>query len=361
MPGAFGTADEADAARRRRGRARHRRHRPRRRRSPPPTPYTVGDADAPLTSSPTTSASSARSCATSRGVGRGRGGPGVDRRPPTCSPASPTACSCRTGPATRPRSPYAVATRSRELLGRGAGVRHLPRPPDPRPRARRPRPSSCRSATTAATTRCATWRPAAVEITSQNHNFAVDPDSLAAARPTITHVNLNDGDVEGLRVRGEPGVQRAVPPRGRARARTTPRTCSRRVRPSCMAGDADGAVERRCPSAPTSTRSCIIGSRPDRHRPGLRVRLLGHPGVPGAARGGLPRRPRQLEPGDDHDRPRLRRRHLRRAARRRRSWPRSSSGSGPTRVLPTLGGQTGLNLAMALYDAGVLGVLGTSS
>jgi carbamoyl-phosphate synthase small subunit len=41
-----------------------------------------------------------------------------------------------------------------------------------------------------------------VEITSQNHNFAVDPDSLAG-KATMTHVNLNDGVCEGLRVTGE--------------------------------------------------------------------------------------------------------------------------------------------------------------
>jgi carbamoyl-phosphate synthase small subunit len=41
-----------------------------------------------------------------------------------------------------------------------------------------------------------------VEITSQNHNFAVDPDSLAG-RATMTHVNLNDGVCEGLAVDGE--------------------------------------------------------------------------------------------------------------------------------------------------------------
>ncbi|HEX4869051.1 MAG TPA: glutamine-hydrolyzing carbamoyl-phosphate synthase small subunit [Acidimicrobiales bacterium] len=39
----------------------------------------------------------------------------------------------------------------------------------------------------------------AVEITSQNHNFAVDPDSLAG-RAEMSHVNLNDGVCEGLRV-----------------------------------------------------------------------------------------------------------------------------------------------------------------
>ena len=59
--------------------------------------------------------------------------------------------------------------------------------------------------------------------------------------------------------------------------------------------------------------------RPDRHRPGLRVRLLGDPGVPGARRGGVPGRPRQLEPRDDHDRPGDGRPHLRRAPRPRRA------------------------------------------
>jgi carbamoyl-phosphate synthase small subunit len=39
-----------------------------------------------------------------------------------------------------------------------------------------------------------------VEITSQNHNFAVDADSLAGIAQ-MTHVNLNDGVCEGMRVR----------------------------------------------------------------------------------------------------------------------------------------------------------------
>ena len=38
-----------------------------------------------------------------------------------------------------------------------------------------------------------------VEITSQNHNYSVDPDSLGSAA-RITHVNLNDRTVEGLSV-----------------------------------------------------------------------------------------------------------------------------------------------------------------
>ena len=40
----------------------------------------------------------------------------------------------------------------------------------------------------------------AVEITSQNHNFAVVADSLGG-KAEMTHVNLNDGVCEGLRVR----------------------------------------------------------------------------------------------------------------------------------------------------------------
>jgi carbamoyl-phosphate synthase small subunit len=37
-----------------------------------------------------------------------------------------------------------------------------------------------------------------VEITSQNHNYAVDAASLPAGSE-VTHLNLNDGDVEGVR------------------------------------------------------------------------------------------------------------------------------------------------------------------
>jgi len=43
-----------------------------------------------------------------------------------------------------------------------------------------------------------------VEITAQNHGFAVDPDSLPASDVEITHVNLNDGTNEGMRHRSLP-------------------------------------------------------------------------------------------------------------------------------------------------------------
>ena len=43
-----------------------------------------------------------------------------------------------------------------------------------------------------------------IEITSQNHGFAVDPDSLSKDAVEITHVNLNDGTNEGFRHRSLP-------------------------------------------------------------------------------------------------------------------------------------------------------------
>ena len=47
-------------------------------------------------------------------------------------------------------------------------------------------------------------RTGQVEITAQNHGFAVDPDSLAPSEVELTHVNLNDRTLEGLRHRNLP-------------------------------------------------------------------------------------------------------------------------------------------------------------
>ena len=47
-------------------------------------------------------------------------------------------------------------------------------------------------------------RTGAVEITSQNHNFALDPSTLDSGSVEVTHVNLNDQTVEGLAHKKEP-------------------------------------------------------------------------------------------------------------------------------------------------------------
>ena len=44
-----------------------------------------------------------------------------------------------------------------------------------------------------------------VEITTQNHGFAVDGASIDSEAATINHKNLNDGTVEGLRFSRFPG------------------------------------------------------------------------------------------------------------------------------------------------------------
>ena len=93
--------------------------------------------------------------------------------------------------------------------------------------------------------------------------------------------------------------------------------------------------------------------RADRHRPGGGVRLRRHPGLPRPARRRHPHDPRQLQPGHDHDRRGRRRRRLHRAAHAdviRRVIQRER----PDGLLPTLGGQTGLNLAVQVAELGIL-------
>lgn len=43
-----------------------------------------------------------------------------------------------------------------------------------------------------------------IEITSQNHSFAIDPDSLPAEVVEVSHLNLNDRTVAGLRHKSLP-------------------------------------------------------------------------------------------------------------------------------------------------------------
>jgi carbamoyl-phosphate synthase small subunit len=47
-------------------------------------------------------------------------------------------------------------------------------------------------------------RTGKVEITSQNHGYAVDPASLDPAEVEVTHINLNDKTVAGLRLKRRP-------------------------------------------------------------------------------------------------------------------------------------------------------------
>ena len=102
----------------------------------------------------------------------------------------------------------------------------------------------------------------------------------------------------------------------------------------------------------------IIGAGPIVIGAGVRVRLLRRAGVQGAAGGGLPDRAGQLQPGHDHDRPELADATYiepitpeivaKVIARERHVVP------GGFALLPTMGGQTALNTALALEREGVL-------
>ena len=50
-----------------------------------------------------------------------------------------------------------------------------------------------------------------VEITSQNHGFCIEIDSLDQENVEMTHVNLNDGTLEGIRLKIPPRLV-SVPP-----------------------------------------------------------------------------------------------------------------------------------------------------
>jgi carbamoylphosphate synthase large subunit/anthranilate/para-aminobenzoate synthase component II len=57
-------------------------------------------------------------------------------------------------------------------------------------------------------------RTGVVEVTSQNHGFMVDGDTLPAGEFELTHWSGNDGTLEGMVHRKLPGARLPVPPRG---------------------------------------------------------------------------------------------------------------------------------------------------
>ena len=118
----------------------------------------------------------------SRGA-RAGAAPVHDRARRSCWPATPTRSSCqRPGRPGRARLHRRHRARARR---QAAGVRHLPRPPAAVPGRRPGDVQAARSATAAPTTRSRTCATGRIEITSQNHGFAVvGPDGGARSRPT---------------------------------------------------------------------------------------------------------------------------------------------------------------------------------
>ena len=203
-----------------------------------------------------------------------------------------------------------IVAQLRELVGRAADLRHLPRTPVALPRCRardlqaalrppRRQPprqgprDRARSRSRARTTASRCSGPAGERSFDGDRPVRWETDFGAARadppQPLRPH-----------RRGAAPAARRAPAPSSttprRARVRTTRCTSSTASSPSCVAD----AAPRRHPPDPDPR----LGA--DRDRPGRRVRLLGRAGLQGARRGGLRGGPRQLQPGDDHDRPRVR-------------------------------------------------------
>ena len=123
------------------------------------------------------------------------------------------------------------------------------------------------------------------------------------------------------------GLLRAIPPRGRARPARFALPV-RRFRETHEREANNGCPTQRPPPHPDHR------LRPHRHRPGLRVRLLRHPGRQGAARRRLRSDPGQFQPGHHHDRSRTWPTTPTSSRSPARTSKRSSAASGPTRCSP---------------------------
>ena len=241
-------------------------------------------------------------------------------RPSSCTPAPPAPTSCSTArrrllPRQRPGRPGGAGLRrrhGRELVGQARRSSASASATSCSAGRWAWRPTSCPSATAAPTTRSRTSRPGRIEITSQNHGFAV----LGPGRRA--HDRRRRARALGDRLRRPPSSPTSTSTTAPSRAwrsrtsRAPPSSTTRRPAPGphdslylfdrFLEQIAPDAAQRRHREDPRPR------LRPDRDRPGGRVRLLGRAGLQGAAGGGLRGRARQLQPGDDHDRPGVRRR-----------------------------------------------------
>ncbi len=185
------------------------------------------------------------------------------------------------GPGDPATADRAVALTARPARPPGAGLRHLLRQPDPRPGAR-PRHLQAGYGHRGINQPVQDRATGKVEVTAHNHGFAVDAPletavrhRRSAASRSATSASTTTSSRACAATTCRPS--RCSTTRRPQPARTTRRTCSTASADAARGKAADAAAHRH-PQRPGHR------LRADRHRPGLRVRLLRHPGLPGAAR-----------------------------------------------------------------------------
>ncbi|HSR24076.1 MAG TPA: glutamine-hydrolyzing carbamoyl-phosphate synthase small subunit, partial [Candidatus Eisenbacteria bacterium] len=196
-----------------------------------------------------------------------------------------------------------------------------------------------------------------VHITSQNHEFQVDAASLPDGGFSISHVNLNDGSVEGLAHRSLPVFSVQYHPEGCPGPTDNHHLFDRFVEMAQAARPLVRAVGGAAPGPPAPRKVLIIGSGPivigqaaEFDYAGTQAcRALREEGVETVLVNSNPATIMTDEEVADrvYIEP-LTVEAVEKIIERER----------PDAVLPTLGGQTGLNLAMELHRTGVLAAHG---
>ena len=230
----------------------------------------------------------------------------------------------------------------RELLGRTPVLRDLPRPPAARRWPRATRRSSCRSATAARTTRCSSARSGRVLVTSPEPRLRGRAHRGRARRRTSRSTTARSrGSTSPTCARA-----RCSSIRRRARARTTAGRCSRRW-----------VEEMRVPRRTDIDSICLIGSGPIVIGQACEFDYAGCQALKVLREDGFRTIVVNSNPATIMTDPGF--------ADRTYLEPLDLEGVAdvlererPDALLPTMGGQTALNLAMQLAEAGVLEQLG---
>ena len=193
----------------------------------------------------------------------------------------------------------------------------------------------------------------AVQITSQNHEFQVDAESLPAGEFFISHVNLNDGSVEGLGHRSLPVFSVQYHPEGCPGPTDNHYLFDRFVEMVRARRPLLKAVGGAAPEPEKPRKVLIIGSGPIVIGQAAEFDYAGTQACKALREEGVETVLVNSNPAtimtDEEIADRvyiepLTREALEKVIERER----------PDALLPTLGGQTGLNLAMELESSGVL-------